>query len=135
MPRYHTLVLTSILASLVACSNQDQSPRATSTLQKPAPTAAETPADQDRIKGRWRRSDGGEIAEFLRDGTVTRRVILRPGSNYTIGETYAFPEPGKLRLEQMGSPRTFDYELVGDTLRLTNLEGQSVTYLRVPTPS
>lgn len=124
----------SVLAFLVvaACGDGSSGAAPSDTQIQSTPPARATTSDSAAILGRWRRTDGGEIAEFLPDGTATRRIILAPGDGYTVGETYAFPAPGKLRLEQMGSPRTFDYTLQDDTLRLVNLEGQAVVYTRVP---
>ena len=89
----------------------------------------------DEFVGRWKRADNREVLEFAEDGTLTKLASVSAGSGrdrqVTVGGTYRVPEEGQLQLTQgPDGPQNMVVQVFGDSMHLTGLDGQRVTYYR-----
>lgn len=99
----------------------------------PAPVDTASPLSGGALVGKWQQADGGDIVEFLADGTVTSTS----GETTRTG-TYKILQGSRVRLEWQATadamlPVDVDITVSGDTLTLTQM-GASTTYKRVRTP-
>ena len=97
--------------------------------------AACSSAGADEFVGRWKRADNREVLEFAEDGTLTKLASVSADSGrdrqVTVGGTYRVPEEGQLQLTQgPDGPQNMAVQVFGDSMHLTGLDGQRVTYYR-----
>lgn len=85
---------------------------------------------REAIVGKWKRADNREVIEFAEDGTLTRLSTIQ-NQKVTSGGSYTFPNEDKIQLVgQFGGPATFGYEMLGDSMYLTHLDGKRTKYYR-----
>jgi hypothetical protein len=90
--------------------------------------AAKSPAPEaPSIVGRWKEPNGSDVTQFAADGTVTET----PASGETIRGRYSL-HGGTLKLNLEGVEElTFPVKLGGNTLEMTDPEGQVTKYERI----
>ena len=96
---------------------------------KPAaqPAKPATP-EPSSIIGKWKEPNGDDVTEFGADGSVTET----PASGETIRGRYSL-EGGTLKLNLDGVDElSFPVKLGAETLEMTDSDGQTTKYQRIP---
>ncbi len=98
------------------------------TSPPPRPSAPATDAARPSLVGRWREPKGKDTTEFQGDGKVTEK----PASGETIRGTYTLEGAKlKIRLEGVKDELVFTAKVQGDSLEMTDPDGQTTRYERV----